>query len=358
MSGVGLKIMNPHDGTHFVFNKDTAPATLTWVANVDNHTPGANERAETWTCPVKIPSGYKSAVAAQRMAGVVFYYDGDNFRINGGEEFCDYIQNGETVTIKNIVLKNPFSSVGNIVKIIAYPHNQTGKAGLKIGGNVNFNVDIPHSGFSYVSHKATLKIEGRVDFSKIDPRLNLGNCLAFFHTDDPYAMISLYRRTNTDGYDLYYACTDRRNGNRTSATFRVIIFSDVGAEGRFGNERYGLRLRNSRGQITFSSGVGVLTRPTEVFINAYKQNERIVVPGIARPMYIPSMVGEHFWVSDRKGYIQELCVGNYDAGSICIGASMVDSKPGYLGSVGYGTDYTYITQKPVLILDASDYFHF
>ncbi|MDE1476636.1 hypothetical protein [Xenorhabdus bovienii] len=358
MSDYGLKIVNPHDGTSFIFNANTAPAALTWVANVDSDTAGADWGAKTWTCPVKIPAGYKSAIAAQQMAGVVFYYDGDNYRINGGEEYCNYIQNGETVVIKNMVLGNMDGALGNIVKIISFPHNQTGTAGLKIGGNVNFNVDIPHSGFSYVSHKAVLKIDGYVDFSKIDTRLNLSNCLAFFHTDDPYAMISIRRTVFASGYDLYYQCNDRRDGRRTSATFRVVIFSDLNASGRFQNEHYGLRLRNSRGDITFSSGVGVLTRPTEININQYKQNERIAVPGISRPMYIPSMVGEHFWLDGRLGKNQELCVGNYDANSICFGVSNTYDKAGYLGSVPYGTDYTYVTQKPVLILDASDYFNF
>ncbi|KMJ44066.1 hypothetical protein AB204_16320 [Xenorhabdus khoisanae] len=356
----GLKIINPHDETSFIFNANTAPASLIWVDKVNFRTPGAQlDRFGngTWTCPVKIPVGYKSMVACGSMTELDFYYDDDNswgssMRLNGGMESCNYIQSGDVVSISNMSLADwERKPINNTVKVIAYPqYNQTGTVGLNIEGNSNFNVDIPPSGFSYVSHKAVLRVDGEVDFSKISPQLNVHNCLAFFHTDNPYAMIV--------PWEDRYICKDRRNGRQMSAVFRIVIFSDVDSSMRFANDHYGLQLRNSRGNITFSSGVGVLTRPKEVYLNSYKQNDRISIPDITYPMYIPSSVGDHFWVDVRLGKTEYIYLSNYDAKSIGFGVSSTYSRYGHLGSRAYGWDYTYITKKPVLIIDASDYFNF
>ncbi|OTA20463.1 hypothetical protein Xbed_01493 [Xenorhabdus beddingii] len=350
MSVYGLKIVNPHDGTSFIFNEKTAPASLVWLADVSYNTPGARRGRmpgeDQWTCPVKIPSGYKSMVACDEMVGLVFEFGDSHARLDRGEERIIYSQNGDTVTITDMSMTawngDPRYTA---VKILAYPENRTGRAGLKIGNNTNFNIDVPRSGFSYVSHKAKLKIDGELDFSQIDPRLNRSNCLVFFCAETPYAIM-------TPGENSY-TCCDRRNGNKMSAVFWLVIFSDIDATGRFENDRYGLRLRNNRGDITFSSGVGVLTKPTEIYINSYGKNERIPVSGIERPMYIPSHAAKHFWMSGRKGRQEDLAVGNYDSGSICVGVSSSYDRYGYSGP-----DYTYVTKRPILILDAADYFNF
>ncbi|MBD2792179.1 hypothetical protein [Xenorhabdus szentirmaii] len=281
MSGFGLKIINPHDGTSFIFNEKTAPASLVWTDYVSKNTPGIRNsptdwRYHEWQCQTNIPAGYQTHVYPADITGFHQERSGDGFRLGGFYERVQFSQNGENVIVDGLSLDGFFGEwvdKTELIKIIAYPLISGGKAGLKIGNNSHFNNSVPPAGFGYVSHKARVYIQGQFNPASLDARLNYGNCLMFFYNEDPACML-----VHREG--AYVSC-NRHDGGDRAGWYQVVIFSDIGIKERFEGGGYGLRLRNRDGVITFNSGVGVLTKPVSLDVSNRKLGDIIPTPGIA-----------------------------------------------------------------------------
>ncbi|PHM68014.1 hypothetical protein [Xenorhabdus kozodoii] len=350
MSIVGLKIVNPHDGTSFIFNEKTSPASLVWTDYVSKNTPGIHQsptdwRYYEWECQIKIPAGYQAHVYPVGFTEFHQGRSGNGFRLTGFSEQIRFSQNGESIIIDGLSLDNFFDNwLTELIKIIAYPQTSGGQAGLKILNNSNFNNSVPPAGFGYVSHKARVYIQGRFDPASIDPRLNYGNCLMFFYNEDPTCML-----VHQNGY---YSCS-RHDGGDRAGWYRVVIFSDIGVRERLEGPGYGLKLRNRDGAVTFSSGVGVLTKPVSLNVSNRGLGDIIPTPGIRYPMLVPAWIGHHLWMEGSTAYSRNLSLTSYGEGALFVGSG----DRTYWKASQWGTT-NYTTKQPILILDAADYFNF
>ncbi|MDX7989154.1 hypothetical protein FE392_17870 [Xenorhabdus sp. 12] len=351
MSGFGLKITNQADGTSFVFNETTAPASLVWTDFVSKDTPGIRRsptdwRYYEWECQIKIPAGYRAYVYPVEFTGFSQDRSGNGFRLLGFYERAQFTQNGETVIVDRVSLDNFFEKwLTELIKIIAYPSTAGGKAGLKILNNSNFNNSVPPAGFGYVSHKARVYIDGRFNPASIDPRLTYGNCLMFFYNEDPECML-IHR-------EGYYTSHNRHNGDGRAGWYRVVVFSNIGIKERLEGGGYGLRLRNRDGVVTFNSGVGVLTKPVSLDVSNRKLGDIIPTPGIKYPMLVPAWIGHHLWMEGSTAYSRDLSLTAHKDGGLIIGSG----KRSFWKASQWGT-LNYTTKQSILILDAASYFNF
>ncbi|OZS72182.1 hypothetical protein CHI95_23395, partial [Providencia rettgeri] len=106
----GLKIRNL-DGSEFVFNEHTAPATNLWTRYVkrsDGLSPDGGWLTYKWNCPNEIPEGYGFQVVSLSAAEVTFTQSGDRRYVSGTKDKIAYSSNGRKVTVmgSSIFLEN------------------------------------------------------------------------------------------------------------------------------------------------------------------------------------------------------------------------------------------------------------
>lgn len=145
---IGLRITNP-DGSFFLFNEFTAPATNIWTRAVsedygDILEPDGEWLSYKWTCPNAIPDGYNFYVMRHgAMAGITFTDIGGRMYVSGTEETFWHNQGSDgKVTLKGLSRLSGDGKFKNRIQIIAYPDYKKSSLpinlGLRIKGNAVF----------------------------------------------------------------------------------------------------------------------------------------------------------------------------------------------------------------------------
>ncbi|MBJ2108382.1 MULTISPECIES: hypothetical protein [Proteus] len=352
MDMYGLRIKNIEDGTSFIFNESTRPASVIWSRRITGWDNIRND--ETWDCPIQLPKNYSACVLGNYSAicEQIYYSDGSYYYVTGNtEEYISVDINNGVITVGGLQKetwngRKPW----NHIKIIGYPISSDENYGLRIAGNNLFLVDPPSSGFGYATFKKEITISGVFNPKDIDPSLDFDNAIYFFHSEEPNAVIRMYRNVWSDGSSIEYICINKENGNHYTAKFKVIAFQQYKLPNRKGA---GLRIRNSNNEITFDSTNNVLTKPVEVIPKNIELGKEYIVNGIKKPMYIPAIVGESFYSNKGLGKFHDVIVGNYAGNSISLYSYYRHESRGTYG------EYTEaISSHPLLIIDASDYFNF
>lgn len=348
----GLRITNAIDGTSFIFNESTRPASVVWSRRITGNDGITND--ETWSCPITIPKNYSACVLGNYSAicEQIYYSNGSYYYVTGNtKEYISLDINNGVITVGGLQRetwngRKPW----NHIKIIGYPKSSDEKYGLKISGNNLFLVEPPLSGFGYATFKKEIIIDGVFNPKDIDPSLDFDNAIYFFHSDESSSIIRMKRKVWTDGSSIEYICVNKDNGNYHAAKFKVIAFQKYTLPNRKGA---GLRIRNSKNEITFDSTNNVLTKPVEIIPKNIKLGKQYIVNGIKKPMYIPAIVGESFYSNGGLGRFHDVIVGNYDSNTISL-----YSHYSYESRGTYGEYTEAISTHPILIIDASDYFNF
>ncbi|HHR5880898.1 TPA: hypothetical protein ACS7XF_000814 [Providencia alcalifaciens] len=359
----GLKVRNL-DGSAFIFNDKTAPATNIWTRFLNNHsdkyTPDGGWLTSKWTCPIKIPTGYGFQTVGGLTAEVTFTQSGDRRYVSGTRDIASTYEKDGMVTITG--LRSPISGVRNYdyVKILSYPKKETqansGEFGLRIGGSSIFTNEIPDMGYAYAM-KAKVYVDREFKPESVFPNFSIQNAIYFFYTDDSKSYINVEPIVTSQSEVLGHKFMSRDKSNRnstayTSAWYWVIAFTNMSSE-QLDTPGFGLKIRNYDGKVTFNSGFGVMTRPEAIPFNTIPVNSGVNIDGITRPMYTPAKAGETFRSNGGDAQFCSLCVGNADAFTIGL------FEQNSWGTRGYHGNYTIArTAMPAIILDAADYFPF
>ncbi|MEQ5184050.1 hypothetical protein ABN222_05900 [Providencia alcalifaciens] len=348
----GLKIRNL-DGSSFIFNEKTAPATNLWTRYVrtsDGLSPDGGWMTYKWTCPVKIPEGFDWQVIGGNSAEVTFRQVGDRRYVTGTRDLASSFESNGVVTITGL-----YDANNNYVKIIAYPTEKTQSSikanfGFRVAGSSIFTNEIPPTGYAY-SMKAKVVIDKKFYPQNVFPGLTIENAVYFFYTDDGSSFISL----GFENSQRIFVSKSRFNPNSedyTKASYWVVAFVNM-SPSQLDEKGFGLKIRNLKGEVTFNSSFGVMTRPTAVPGNTIPVNAGIRVENISRPMYSPTTLGETFRSDGGAAQFRSIHPGNIDA--YTIGLCEVNSW----WQRGHHGDYTVArTARPAIILDAADYFPF
>lgn len=187
----------------------------------------------------------------------------------------------------------------------------------------------------------------------ISPDLTIDNAIYFFYTLNSNA----YIRTDYVQQSIYdpgrpvLISTEKNGRGNTSAEYYVVAFR-LAKGGELDTGSHGLRLRNSKGEITFNSEYNVLTRPIMITGTSMSTGEKRTIENIRRPMYSPSAVGQFFFRTDG-GYLENLNICHYDQTGLSLSRFRVMYNSAY-----YGDNTTARTKNSILVLDAEDYFKF
>lgn len=356
----GLKIRNL-DGSEFIFNEKTAPATNLWTRYVtrrDGITPDGGWLTYKWTCPNQVPEGYGFQVVSFKSAEVTFRQVGDRRYVSGTTDKMVYSTSNRKITVMGLMDYDL-----NYVKIIAFPTAESQKVtsgfGLKVSGSSIFLENTPPLGYAYATHKAKVFIDKFFDIGKVFPGLTIENAIFFFYTDDNKSFIRLEASNVTSWEELKWWRYVSRNRNSTgitdysSAWYWVIAFTNVPSE-QLDTPGFGLKIRNiNEKKVTFNSQMGVMTRPITLPSNQIPINSGISIDDIRRPMYTPTVVGEVFSSNGGLGWWRDLNIGNI--GESEVGLLLTST----LQDRGHHGDYTVArTALPAIFLDAADYFPF
>ncbi|HGJ5864944.1 hypothetical protein QE197_07635 [Arsenophonus nasoniae] len=360
---IGLRITNP-DGSFFLFNEFTAPATNIWTRAVsedygDILEPDGEWLSYKWTCPNAIPDGYNFYVMRHgAMAGITFTDIGGRMYVSGTEETFWHNQGSDgKVTLKGLSRLSGDGKFKNRIQIIAYPDYKKSSLpinlGLRIKGNAVFLNEIPTTGYAYAFYKKKITINAEFIPSMISPDLTIDNAIYFFYTLNSNA----YIRTDYVQQSIYdpgrpvLISTEKNGRGNTSAEYYVVAFR-LAKGGELDTGSHGLRLRNSKGEITFNSEYNVLTRPIMITGTSMSTGEKRTIENIRRPMYSPSAVGQFFFRTDG-GYLENLNICHYDQTGLSLSRFRVMYNSAY-----YGDNTTARTKNSILVLDAEDYFKF
>ncbi|MDD9340885.1 MAG: hypothetical protein PV362_14810 [Providencia heimbachae] len=355
----GLKIRNL-DGSEFIFNEHTAPATNLWTRYVkrsDGLSPDGDWLSFKWTCPYEIPEGYGFQVVSQNAAEVTFIQSGDRRYVSGTKDKIAYSANDRKITVNGMGNYDL-----NYVKIIAFPtiesQKNASRFGLKIKGSSIFLENTPPLGYAYAAHKAKVFIDKAFDVGKTFPGLTIENAVFFFYTDDNKSFIRLEPSNVTSWDEVRWWRYVSRNKDSTditaytSAWYWVIAFTNMKPE-QLDTPGFGLKIRNFTGAVTFNSSFGVMTRPITLPGNQIPVGSDINIESIRRPMYTPTRVGEVFSSNGGLGWWRDLNICNLGESQIGLYQTSTSQQRGYHGN------YTVArTAIPAIFLDAADYFPF
>ncbi|MDR5615683.1 hypothetical protein [Arsenophonus sp.] len=343
---IGLRITH-NDGSSFIFNQQTVPATNIWTSGVYSN--------GTWMCPNRIPEGYEFAIMRfGTLTGVKFVPQGNAMIASGTEDYASYSSSSGTITFYKLLNSN---TIRFPIQIIAYPNYKkitiASKVGLRIEGNPIFLNDLPITGYAYGFYKKIVTIDGVFNPKIISADLTLDNAVYFFYSLDANSYIRRAVFTDSWGSPSGYGMVNTARDSKSSAKskYYVIAFRTA-KEGEINQGSSGLRIRNMQGKVTFNSLYDVLTKPILVPGTSLTFDKKTKITGIKRPMYTPQSAGEFFFHTDG-GYIDQLNVCQYDAESIRLSRFRWYYNSAYIGETTLS-----LTKYPLLILDAEDYFKF
>jgi hypothetical protein len=342
----GLKINHP-DGTSFIFNENSCPAYIVWSGNFNMIPQGE------FVVPRRIPEGYEFCVISNQLGQLTYRVSGSQWEVAGSEMLSTWL-NAD---------RNPVLTWGGRVfpecylHIIAWPTPavSTGRYGLKVqGGNSIFASLNDTSILSYLLYKGEVDIYRGWKPNHIRADFNIDNVSCFFYTEDSDKIIK-YENTATwnpatewGKADYVYNVYSRSSNWDSSVRAKVCVFGPLNMQQATANKRYGLRIRNRNGEITFNDGIGILANPKAVYLPDKGIDVPFSIDGIRRPMYMPCGVGSGY--ADRTRYR----FGINTLGSMV----QVTRNEAIWYEASHGGLSNFVSPYPMLFIDAADYFNF
>ncbi|HDL7749241.1 TPA: hypothetical protein PXP51_001580 [Yersinia enterocolitica] len=343
MSGYGLKVFRP-DGTSIVLDNTT---TMTKIVAMGSKTLTYGE----WNTGVTIPEGYDYFLWMTSNAWLNYIVVRHGRRSQwtpGGQAYNRVHLDTNRVLKVNSVNYNT-AVLATYYSVCIWPTaTPQGRYGVQFYGADHL------SGISDVSQFSCLLFKGEVDIyngwlpSHINPAFTPNNVMCFFYTEDASKTISVravrrYRTPATmEGFGVFNV------GGGASATpvrAKICLFG----QGPLNRSQYGMEIYSRlNGSVVYNSGYDILARPRLVTLAGAELGAMRPVDGVRRPMYAPCNIGGLF----SHPWQVEVWV-NSNGTQIGPAWGTAFYKEASTGAYTY-----FIAPVPIMVLDASDYFHF
>lgn len=378
----GMQIYQP-DGSHFVMDKNS---TLCRVLGVSAAHAGGRVTYPWGDIDVDtgivIPEGYDWHCWSAHNVWVQFglIVGKLNAAPHGYFEVRHVMDNRRHILLKHIYTNNhqyyrhraifPPEQIasGNLSGVIAWPVSDAPQYGIRLFGKNNLSGVFDTSLLSYLVFKGETDITDGWTPGHIDARFSMNNCVCFFYTENPEAVIGIdylaqnYRTWSRVG-DIYGVRVDKIRA-------RVCIFGNFppATPGQ-----YGIDIFNAAGQRVYNSSQAGMLRPVRhympdcVTIREGKLWWSYSTTPYRRPMYMPTNLA-----ATVAGFTR-----NNRSKPVPVDTAFVSSDgyrllPGWAGaeaslfSLAGDDSFPYVVEapevhcsaNPVLVINAEDYFAF
>lgn len=353
----GLQIYH-NDGSSFIFDSSCSACKI--LGHFSYYPTDANRYNRK--TGIYIPNNYDFFVCFSRQS---CYFDGykswngGRYRgISGASDLFYYLDES-----RQIILtpgdKAWGSGVGTTIAfrqdcfVIGWLKGQAGKYGVSVQGSDNFSSINNRTEFLFVVYKGEIEItpSGWLP-NQIDDAFSFKSTPVFFYWENENLSIVKYTQTSAwtgetvkESYLVY-----DQNGNVYSGSLKakIVIFGNKELQ----LSKYGMRIYNSNGGAVYDMSSGILVSPQFYSFGNSKLYELNVIPNVARPMIIPTTVGGY-----AKGWQTERAL--WDVGLANSGKALALSPVNkfYRKTFRHNAAF-FVTNSPILILDASHYFNF
>ncbi|MCB5311898.1 hypothetical protein [Yersinia intermedia] len=332
MPRYGLRIRNP-DGSSFIFNEKTTMSKIL----------GSGSKGLTfgeWYTGIQVPVGHDYVLWLSSYAWINYNVSNSQWVPSGYAYNQPYLDGNRVLRVNSVNYNTaiPATHYG----VFSWPQGHApGRYGLRVNGKNNFSSISDVSSFSVLLWKGEVDIYNGWLPQAINSAFTMDRVVCFFYTTDQSKTICM----SPDPGDRVYKVWNV-NGGQSGGAIRakVCIFGN----GPIVKAKYGLQIRNSAGQVVYNSGTEIFAKPVLTSLANLSLGQLRSVPGITRPMYAPSNIGALYsypwqvdvWVNSN-GY------------QLCPAWGWSKNQPKSHGPYTY-----YVSDIPILSLDASDYFNF
>lgn len=354
----GLQIYN-NDGSSFVFDSSCSVCKI--LGHFYYHPRNAN--GYNRKTGIYIPNDYDFYVSFSRQS---CYFDGDKrwnggtyWGITGASDLFYYLDEN-----RQIILTPGDKAWGSGVGdgtiavrqdcfAIGWPKDKAGKYGVSVQGSDNFSSINDRTEFSFVAYKGEIEIPSSGWLpNQIDNAFSFKSTLVFFYWENENLSIVKYTQTSAwtgetvkESYLVY-----DKNGKVYSGSLKakIVIFGNKELQ----LSKYGMHIYNSNGDAVYDISSGILVSPQFYSFGNSKLYELNVIPNVARPMIIPTTVGGY-----AKGWQTERAIWDVGLANSGKALSLSPVNKYYRKSFRHNAAF-FVTNSPILILDASHYFNF
>ncbi|WP_145517436.1 hypothetical protein [Yersinia mollaretii] len=332
MSRYGLEVFRP-DGTSLVMDNKT---TVTKIAGTGSKGLSFGE----WNTGIAVPAGY------------------DYFLWMSSYAWIDYIVSGSQWVPSGFAYLQPYLDAHRILRVTphslqsAIPASYYGayiwpSAGTLKGYGIQFRGVNNFTGISHISQFSGLLYKGEIDIydgwlpSHVHPAFTADQVMCYFYTEETSKTICMSPSPDDRRYRVFYV----NGGGGATLSAKVCIFG----QGTLQRSRYGLEIYSKQnGSVVYNSGYDILTRPNLVPLTGAALGSMHAVEGVVRPMYAPCNIGAMYH------YPWQIYVWvNSNGRQIGPAWGWAKHQRASRGPVTY-----YVSSIPVMVLDATDYFHF
>lgn len=239
----------------------------------------------------------------------------------------------------------------NLCIIIGYPlHNLATGTGISFAGDNNFFSIHDESLCAPVVFKGEITLPpnaGGWSPEYVNPYLNFNNCIVFVYCENPNVSIGLFYNRNNGSRKIF--AFDLEGGfYKGSVDVRLVIF----AKQRIKETQYGLKIFNKKGKVVYDSASEILMNPQLYSFGQVGMRQFVGIPDIRRPMFIPTSIGAYADFDKYRGDLKTV-------GLASNGFSLAPSYTGLneiLWTIPFRSQF--MSDRPVMILDAENYFKF
>lgn len=229
------------------------------------------------------------------------------------------------------------------------PTKASGNGILFNGVNSFFQIN-QNTNFTNVVWKGDIEISSEGWMVKnIDPNLSYHNSFVFFYCEDPTLSIGRRWRDGDRG-KMVYAPYDH-NGYLSKRTIKVkaVVFGISSIK----KSKYGLRIYK-KNRVVYDSCNEVLINPVITSFEKYPLGQMQSIKGIRRPMVARGSVGARYFSTSNAGWF---C----DIGLRSNGYQLSTTEQIFYKTYWLDSDLkfsSFISEQPVMVLDAENYFNF
>lgn len=277
---------------------------------------------------------------------------GESIGVVGACDASSYLdQNRQVILTKGPRAWGDSLFYDNLCIIIGYPlHNRATGTGISFTGDNNFFSIHDESQCAPVVFKGSIILPsngGGWSPEDVNPYLNFNNCVVFVYCENSNLSIGMFYNRNS-GSRRIYAYDLKGNLYKKNADVKLVIF----AKQQIKETPYGLKIFNKNGKLVYDSGTGMLINPQLYSFGRVGLRQFVGIPNIKRPMFIPTSIGGY---ADFDKYGGDLRTVGLSSNGFSIAPSYTCLNE-YQWTFPYKSQF--ISDRPVMILDAENYFKF
>lgn len=229
------------------------------------------------------------------------------------------------------------------------PSRANGHGILFNGVNSFFQIN-QNTNFSNVIWKGDIEISNKGwRIQNINSSLSHHNSFIFFYCEDPTISIGRSWRLG-DRDDMIYVPYDHNGGiSRRNVRAKAVVFGTSAVK----TSKYGLRIYKNK-HVVYDSCNEVLINPKFARFNNYKIGQMRSIDGIKRPMCARVCIGAEYQIFSSGGWFCDIGIrsNGYELSTTIQKAFKVWWLESDLPI------HSFVSEQPVMVLDAGNYFNF